>query len=329
MIIIIWLASGKVKLQWWIAMPTAQIKPTEILQHAQNIQNITGELLIFPWPFDRFMALLWNTVSWLQIQTYEFTEKRVKDLFKDLLEKKVQIRLMLENKPYQSYTNSFKNILNTFSGYQTFEITYDQFTRTEYLHSKIDLMDNSFLIKSANLTHSSLFSNREYMFYSTNTWVLQSLKTIFTKDRSGERIQLQDIHPNLVICNINCRVIIEDMLKNAKESVIIETQYINDPAIIDILSSQQKKLKEMKLLVADLSTSDILKSYLPTFTKKFPKPYMHAKMILIDYKTLLLGSMNLSANSLDKNREIWIFLTDKNMISQFTSQFMKDWSTGK
>jgi phosphatidylserine/phosphatidylglycerophosphate/cardiolipin synthase-like enzyme len=47
-------------------------------------------------------------------------------------------------------------------------------------------------------------------------------------------------------------------------------------------------------------------------------------MILIDHKLLLLGSMNLSANSLDKNREIWILLTDPTLISQFSSQFTKD-----
>jgi len=34
------------------------------------------------------------------------------------------------------------------------------------------------------------------------------------------------------------------------------------------------------------------------------KPYLHTKMILIDDEILLLGSMNLSANSLDNNREI-------------------------
>jgi phosphatidylserine/phosphatidylglycerophosphate/cardiolipin synthase-like enzyme len=134
--------------------------------------------------------------------------------------------------------------------------------------------------------------------------VLQSLKTIFAKDRSGERITLADIHPNLVICNINCRGVIENILSTAKESIIIDTQYINDPAIIDILSKQQKKLKEMKLLVANIDTNDMVQNLLPDYTKKYTEHYLHAKMILIDHKLLLLGSMNLSANSLDKNREI-------------------------
>jgi hypothetical protein len=49
LIIIIGLASGKIKLQWGsVALPTAQIKPTEIIQQLQNIQNITGEFMIFP-----------------------------------------------------------------------------------------------------------------------------------------------------------------------------------------------------------------------------------------------------------------------------------------
>jgi phosphatidylserine/phosphatidylglycerophosphate/cardiolipin synthase-like enzyme len=47
-------------------------------------------------------------------------------------------------------------------------------------------------------------------------------------------------------------------------------------------------------------------------------------MILIDHKILLLGSMNLSATSLDKNREIWIILLDPTLIAQFTTQFAKD-----
>ncbi|MEI7563997.1 MAG: hypothetical protein WCJ39_10645 [bacterium] len=40
--------------------------------------------------------------------------------------------------------------------------------RTDYVHAKTDILDHSFIIKTANLTHSSLFTNREYMFIGTN-----------------------------------------------------------------------------------------------------------------------------------------------------------------
>jgi phosphatidylserine/phosphatidylglycerophosphate/cardiolipin synthase-like enzyme len=48
-------------------------------------------------------------------------------------------------------------------------------------------------------------------------------------------------------------------------------------------------------------------------------------MILVDNKYLLLGSMNLSANSLDNNREIWIMLLDSEFIQTFEEGFRKDW----
>jgi phosphatidylserine/phosphatidylglycerophosphate/cardiolipin synthase-like enzyme len=46
--------------------------------------------------------------------------------------------------------------------------------------------------------------------------------------------------------------------------------------------------------------------------------------MLIDGKYLLIWSMNLSSNSLDKNREVWIILIDNPQIKQFKEQFDKD-----
>ncbi|MFA7717999.1 MAG: phospholipase D-like domain-containing protein, partial [Candidatus Absconditabacterales bacterium] len=252
----------------------------------------------------------------------------IKELFKTLLHNNVNIQLIMENQKYQQFQDTFKDIQNTFSGYSNFTIKSDKQMKTEYVHSKIDLLDSGFLIKTANLTHSSFFANREYMFYSTNSGVLQSLKTVFSKDWAGEAITSKDIHPNLVICNLNCRTVIEKLLQQAKESIIIQTQYINDPSILNILS-QQQKLPELKMLVSDTDTNDTLIGYLGNYTRKLTKPYLHAKMILIDHKIILLGSMNLSANSLDMNREIGILLLDPTIIHGFTTQFSTDWNSGK
>lgn len=115
---------------------------------------------------------------------------------------------------------------------------------------------------------------------------------------------MKDIHPNLVVCNINCRGVIEQLLDSAKESIIIQTQYIMDDALRTLLKSK-KALPEFKLLVADTENNDELIRYFRNEqARKFKQHYNHTKMILIDHKILLLGSMNLSSTSLDKNREI-------------------------
>jgi phosphatidylserine/phosphatidylglycerophosphate/cardiolipin synthase-like enzyme len=115
---------------------------------------------------------------------------------------------------------------------------------------------------------------------------------------------MKDIHPNLVVCNINCRGVIEQLLSSAQTSIIIQTQYITDDNIRKILKSK-KNLTEFKLLVADTKdNNDLINFFGNTYARKFKQQYNHTKMILVDNKTLLLGSMNLSATSLDKNREI-------------------------
>jgi len=115
---------------------------------------------------------------------------------------------------------------------------------------------------------------------------------------------MKDIHANLVVCNINCRGVIEQLLKSAKESIIIQTQYISDDALRAILKAK-KSLPEFKLLVADTDdNNELIRYFTNDYARKFKKYYNHTKMILVDRKTLLLGSMNLSSTSLDKNREI-------------------------
>ena len=80
---------------------------------------------------------------------------------------------------------------------------------------------------------------------------------------------MKDIHPNLVICNINCRGVIEQLLTSAKESIIIQTQYITDDALRTILKTK-KTLPEFKLLVADTSDNDELIRYFGNeYARKF------------------------------------------------------------
>jgi phosphatidylserine/phosphatidylglycerophosphate/cardiolipin synthase-like enzyme len=55
------------------------------------------------------------------------------------------------------------------------------------------------------------------------------------------------------------------------------------------------------------------------------KPYIHSKAFLVDERWLLIGSMNMSTNSLDKNREVGIILIDQSQISSFLQQFNTDW----
>jgi phosphatidylserine/phosphatidylglycerophosphate/cardiolipin synthase-like enzyme len=114
----------------------------------------------------------------------------------------------------------------------------------------------------------------------------------------------EQLHPNLVVCPLNCRAVIEAMLSGAEESIIIQTQYILDPAILALLRHKSVKV-DLRIIVADtLDNTEVVNYFGPAVARKLTSHYNHTKMILVDGKYLLLGSMNLSDNSLDNNREI-------------------------
>lgn len=200
------------------------------------------------------------------------------------------MKIILEDKKYKQYTDAFAEVQTEFSGYTNFEMRSDKQMGTTYVHSKITLLDDEFWIQTANMTHSSWFNNREHFFVSSHSGVYSSLKTIFEKDRAGDPIKINDIHPNLVVCNINCRSVIEELLSSAQKSIVIQTQYISDPVILDLLKQKASDNNfELKIILADTDDNQEVVDYFGQHRAKvLTTTYNHTKMILVDGETLLL-----------------------------------------
>jgi hypothetical protein len=49
------------------------------------------------------------------------------------------------------------------------------------------------------------------------------------------------LHPNLVVCPLNCRQHIEALLVHAKRNIIMYQQYIADNSIQNILRSKKRE----------------------------------------------------------------------------------------
>ena len=291
----------------------------------QTLQNITWTIVQMPDPnfIPSYLNSLENSPQ-IDIQTYELTEKRVKSWIKQKAQSWTNFRIMLENNKYHQFQNTFKKLQNERSGLQNIKLISDEHLPTTYLHSKITLVQSGFWIQSSNLTHSTFANNREHLFRSQDPQVLSSLKTLFQKDFSWDSLLATHLHPNLVVCNINCRAIITDLLSSAKKSITIQNQYLTDHQLFDIIAKKSKSLT-FRAIFSDTDNNKKLPKYFWTSqVRLLKKPYVHTKMILIDDEILLLGSMNLSANSLDNNREIWILLLDPALITQFKNEFAQD-----
>ena len=291
-----------------------------------NLKVIPGT--IFQWPnkelYTQYENFLDSTDKYLKLETYDFTNKFFKTRLQNLSNRWVPVQIILENNKYQEYGNTFHELQEYFTWNKNIELRSDKQMWTMYVHAKVTLNEDAFWIQTANLTKSSFESNREYFFYSKDSNFHDSLEKLFDADWTGDDLSTLNLHPNLVVCPFNCRDMIETLLESAEKSIVIQTQYIVDDEILDILRKKSNEV-DMAIIVADTNDNfDLISYFWPWIARTLKNRYNHTKMILIDEKYLLLGSMNLSENSLNKNREIWIILMDTGHISQFEEWFKKD-----
>ncbi|MEI6426700.1 MAG: phospholipase D-like domain-containing protein, partial [Candidatus Absconditabacteria bacterium] len=167
-------ASERVQVSWGVSDDQLVYSPTpeEIAVQLGNIQPVTGALWIGPGTLPDFLETLGGVRDHLWLETYDFTEKSVKNLFIKLLNNNVKIDLIMEDKKYQQFQNTRKEIQAYFSGYSGFEIKSDKQMKTEYVHSKFAVWNSGALIQTSNLNKSSFVGNREYIFYTENTGII-------------------------------------------------------------------------------------------------------------------------------------------------------------
>ena len=299
-----------------------------------NSENFLENLKVIPWTilqwpsndlYSRYWEFLKNTDKYLKLETYDFTNKFFKTRFQDVSKRWVPVHIILESNKYQEYGNTFRELQNYFTWDENIELRPDDQMWTTYVHAKVTLNEDAFWVQTANLTKSSFESNREHFFYSKDSDFHDSLENLLDADWIWDDLSTLNLHPNLVVCPFNCRDVIKTLLENAEKSIVIQTQYITDNEILNILHKKSEEV-DMAIIVADTDDNyDLISYFWPWIVRILKSRYNHTKMILIDEKYLLLGSMNLSENSLDNNREIWIILMDTWHIAKFEKWFKEDW----
>lgn len=345
-----------------------------------DFQNIDGELLI--WPFSDlwrqrytfFDTSLMTTTQWdakprFSFWVYNFTFEDAKRRMHEWGSKQVSIQWIIESRQYGQDGSQFAQLQEVFRDNPSVHMIGDERLWVNYQHAKTFLTSDRFIIQTANMTYSSFTKNREIFFMSADTGVVQSLQTLFRNDWAWITTNADALHPNLVVCPINCRQRTESLLESAQSSIYSYQQYIQDEEIQRILIDKKKQWVDIKLILGndptkvatlevaeepDYRTADAsvsaprsvanyvfdankVKPARPDQEEEFLRylsgnivvqtsPYVHAKAFLVDNQFLLIGSMNISANSIDKNREIGILLLWTEQLSKFTNMFLKDWN---
>ncbi len=288
------------------------------------------DLEIFSTPdkllIDKFVNYIVNAKKRVYLEVYTLTEKRIIQALNESKKKWVDVKVILEkNVVWSSSINkkAFESLKNNWV-----QVVYANDINYKFTHSKLFIIDDFYIIGTGNMTHSTFITNREFFILWNHNEDIKILEEIFSNDFVWNKFNLCNI--NLIIPPICSRFKIEDILKSAKKSIYIYAQSIEDDNIKNIIIQKSKEDKEIQIMLWDktkLKWNQKLIDELNSYKIKIvspKKPYIHAKVFVVDEKYIYIWSINYTANSMDNNREIWIVFINNKIWSAILNLFSKD-----
>lgn len=195
-------------------------------------------------------------------------------------------------------------------------------------HEKTIVVDGRIVcILTMNLSKTAFSKNREYNTCDQNPGEVTEAKMIFEAD--WERKGYLPGQPNLVVSPENSRGKLTAFIKSATKSLDVEVEVLEDQRIIDLLAQKATEIP-VRIILPPVSKVDTNKKALDKLKAKIlSSPYIHAKLIVVDGERAYLGSVNLSSQSLDQNRELGILIAQSDIMERINQVFNQDWENGQ
>ena len=138
----------------------------------------------------------------------------------------------------------------------------------------------------------------------------------------------------MLVSPITSRLALSTLLASAKQTLFIETEVIDDPAMVRLLEEKSAAvaihiiLPSFTQISANKHVAQKLIQH-GIFVKTLSSPYIHAKLIVKDGQQAYVGSLNLTTQSMDANREVGILISQQDIISRLQERFLSDWDSAQ
>jgi phosphatidylserine/phosphatidylglycerophosphate/cardiolipin synthase-like enzyme len=201
-----------------------------------------------------------------------------------------------------------------------------------FTHAKYVVIDEVVAwIMTANLSKSAFDKNREILVRTSSQSIVQDLVRIFWADRRRNPCAAG----SLVVSPVNARQRLLDMLRGSSRSVDIVSEVFDDHETSRLLQDLVRRGVVVRVLIAvpeRIAVNAVARSDLEgkgVAVRYLESPYLHAKYIVVDGRVAYVGSHNLTAGSLDENREVGVVTDDTMVISTLATSFSGDWDSGR
>ncbi len=274
---------------------------------------------------------------WLEM--YLLSNKSTITALEDDANRGLDVRVMLEPHPYGgSALSSQETLAKLQAAGVKAQYSSPAFALT---HEKGMIIDgNVVYIMTSNFTNAALGTgnytkNREYDIVDANPQDVQAVQAIFQADWQRNTASFND--PNLVVSPFNSRSAFNILIASAKHTLLVTAEEMQDSGIEqDLVAAARRGVNVQVILpTPNGGSGDSNSSGLAGIkqagvnVREDSRLYMHAKILIIDEQTAFIGSENISAQSLDQNRELGIIIADSSVITILEQTFQADWGDSR
>lgn len=337
------------------AAAQAARKPTK---RTPGAGHLPGELKlhILPEATDAFvLQAIAGAKTSVKLQVYLLTHQGVIDALGAAKRRGVLVQVMLEEKPYNPGNPSNPLPTNKIAAKKLLEVgVASRWTNPtfKYTHAKAITIDDAVtFVSTANFTKSGLGVGgkgaREYVLEDRSPSDVSEFVAMFAADWDRREHQVSD--PDLVISPTTSRPKIFELIRSAKKSVTIQVEVAGDPALDELIAAKVREGVKVRALLANLgalkhgkdllegldaphrSNQDVAASWIKAGAEVRwqETPHLHAKVISVDGARFYAGSVNLTSNSIDNNREIGLIVETPDLVSRIGFVLEQDWAHGE
>ncbi len=287
------------------------------------------EVVVTPEAGERpYLEALQRAQSSIDVQVYLMGYGGILDQLKAKAAAGVAVRVILDGAQVDTNQKYFDML--TSAGAQ---VTWSD-TRFVYQHSKFLLVDDQVaVISTGNFSKTySIELERNHVATDRDPADLADLRALFEADWAGTGATFAMPCTRLVVSPLNSRARILELITSAQSTLEIESMQFADAAVRAAVKARVQAGVATRVLIADADWISA-NTYASTYLKDLGVPvkwipHLHTKVIVVDGARAYLGSENLSANSLDNNREVGVIVTDASSIAPMAVSFETDWAAG-
>lgn len=271
--------------------------------------------------------------STIRVKMFVFSDPTLLEALLAAHRRGVKVRVMLN--PERRDGKKENAVARKLLGDAGVEVT-DSNPAFDLTHEKSMVVDEkTAFVQSLNWETENLTCTRDYAIATSHKHEVDEVVGCFDADWSRSTFDTSE-QSHLIWCIGNGRQRLGQLIDEAKESLWLQNERYQDPAIIEhlvranqrgvkihVMARPPHKLKKEKLVegVSGLRTlSDVgVKIHKLTHIK------LHAKLLFADNCRAIIGSINLAPGSFDSRRELAIEVRDEPIIHRIHKILHHDW----